>query len=57
MPAVFSIFMEYYFSKKKKNIPMYCGLFFKLQTYAFLFLLQKPTNKQTKKHIKNKGKI
>ena len=39
-----AIFMENIL--EKKTIPMYCGLFFKLQTYAFLFLLQKPTNQQ-----------
>lgn len=39
-----AFFMEYIL--EKKNILMYCGLFFKLQTYAFFFLLQKPTNQQ-----------
>ena len=49
-----AFFMEHIL--EKKTILMYWGLFFKLQTYAFLFLLQKPTNQQ-KKHFKNKGKI
>ena len=39
-----AFFMEHIL--EKKTILMYCGLFFKLQTYAILFLLQKPTNQQ-----------
>ena len=52
MPAVFSIFMEYYFSKKKKKHSDVLWIVFQATDLRFFVLVTKtnqPTNKKTYK--------
>lgn len=49
-----AIFMEYILEKKNHSDVLW--IVFKLQTYAFVFLLQKPTRQLTTKHLKIKVK-